>query len=199
MTKMDEKKTVGPSDGKKLNTGQFPDSKVAKPLQEPEGASATAAAKNEVRTNSPTTDMQNLVSDLNSFLSSTHKEIHTPKSTKKKYTNGSHDSNFKFGAKPLLTDSKAEKWSCQKCTLINSGHSRVCGVCGASRNFEKAEATIFDPPEVPHQDDQEEEQMPQKGNVLDRVVQFTAMQMIAREIPAAKPSLPIGMINSFLL
>jgi hypothetical protein len=34
--------------------------------------------------------------------------------------------------------------------------------------------------------------MPQKGNVLDKVVQFTAMQMIAREIPIAKPSLTPG-------
>ena len=41
------------------------------------------------------------------------------------------------------------------------------------------------------QDDQEE-QMPQKGNVLDRVVQFTALQMFAREAPAVKPSLTTG-------
>ena len=195
MTKMDDKKNLGTADIKQPVTTQFHDSRPAK--SEPHGA-----AKVEDRTNSPTTDMQNLVLDLNSFLSSTQKEIHTPKSTKKKYSNShngkkeeSYDNNFKFGAKTQLTDRKAEKWSCQKCTLINSAHLRICSVCGASRNFEKAEATIFDPPEVPHQDEQEEEQMPQKGNVLDKVVQFTAMQMIAREIPAAKPSLPIGMIN----
>jgi hypothetical protein len=41
------------------------------------------------------------------------------------------------------------------------------------------------------QDDQEE-QMPQKGNVLDRVVQFTALQMFAREAPVVKPSLTTG-------
>ena len=38
----------------------------------------------EKRTNSPTTDMHNLVSDLNSFLKTTQKEIHTPKNTKKR-------------------------------------------------------------------------------------------------------------------
>ena len=38
----------------------------------------------------------------------------------------------------------------------------------------------------------QEEQMPQKGNVLDRVVQFTALQMFAREAPINKPSLTPG-------
>jgi hypothetical protein len=47
------------------------------------------------------------------------------------------------------------------------------------------------------QDDQEE-QMPQKGNVLDRVVQFTALQMFAREAPVVKPSLTTGKKNMIL-
>jgi hypothetical protein len=60
-------------------------------------------------------------------------------------------------------------------------------VCGASRQEEKPEkeevtATIFDPPEIPVQDDQGEEQMPQKGNVLDKVVQFTALQVLVTQI-----------------
>jgi hypothetical protein len=32
---------------------------------------------------SPTTDIDNMVSDLNIFLSATHREIHTPKATRK--------------------------------------------------------------------------------------------------------------------
>ena len=44
--------------------------------------------------------------------------------------------------------------------------------------MEEVTTTIFDPPEIPVQDDQGEEQMPQKGNVLDKVVQFTALQVL---------------------
>ena len=60
-------------------------------------------------------------------------------------------------------------------------------MCGASRQEEKPEVeevttTIFYPPEIPVQDDQGEEQMPQKGNVLDKVVQFTALQVFTSPI-----------------
>ena len=91
----------GPENKKPTTTSSpFPDSKTSK-LEIP------PAAISDERTHSPTTDMQNLVSDLNSFLSSTQKEIHTPKNTKKKMAfNGSrkeesYDNNFKFGGKKI--------------------------------------------------------------------------------------------------
>jgi hypothetical protein len=112
----------------------------------------------EKRTNSPTTDMHNLVSDLNSFLSTTHKEIHTPKSTKKKLNLKKEESLPNgFVVNKFQQVEADKKWSCSKCTLINPGNIRICSVCGASKLFEKPEAvveqlTIFDPPpEVPNQ------------------------------------------------
>jgi hypothetical protein len=112
----------------------------------------------EKRTNSPTTDMHNLVSDLNSFLSTTHKEIHTPKSTKKKLNLKKEESLPNgFVVNKFQQVEADKKWSCSKCTLINPGNIRICSVCGASKLFDKPEAvveqlTIFDPPpEVPNQ------------------------------------------------
>ena len=112
------------------------------------------------RGSSPTTDMHNLVSDLNSFLNTTQKEIHTPKSTKKKMPlnlkkeeplqNGFIANKFHQQDVKVEADTN-KKWSCSKCTLINPGNIRICSVCGASKQFEKAETvvdqiTIFDPP-----------------------------------------------------
>jgi len=102
--------------------------------------------------------MHNLVSDLNSFLSTTHKEIHTPKSTKKKLNLKKEESLPNgFVVNKFQQVEADKKWSCSKCTLINPGNIRICSVCGASKLFDKPEAvveqlTIFDPPpEVPNQ------------------------------------------------
>jgi hypothetical protein len=88
-----------------------------------------------------------------------------------------------------------ETWSCSKCTLINSTKTKICILCGASllgmmqdsvldtNNKEFVAGanspTIFDVP------DADSEEMPAKGNVLDRVVQFTAIQMLATERPTS--------------
>ena len=91
-----------------------------------------------------------------------------------------------------------ESWSCSKCTLINSTKTQVCILCGASylnskEPLKEAEIvasestpTIFDGIRegnalLNDNEGDEEEKMPQKGNVLDRVVQFTAMQMYATD------------------
>lgn len=209
LSKLEDKKATNnqnelyqnPAESKKVIHSTFPE-REASPAEIKSGK-LEMKKEDYARTNSPTTDMHNLVSDLNSFLSSTQKEIHTPKSTKKKMMMmainspkkvESFDNNHKKFFSNLndpKSEDKREKWSCQKCTLINTGNVKICAICGASKYFEKPEVTIFDTPEVPHQDDQEE-QMPHKGNVLDKVVQFTAMQMIARENPTAKASLTPG-------
>ena len=89
-----------------------------------------------------------------------------------------------------------ETWNCTKCTLINSVKNKVCILCGASflnsttiqapetqaaspLNLEKSESSadlILDAR------DENDEEMPKRGNVLDRVVQFTALQMIQDEV-----------------
>ena len=91
-----------------------------------------------------------------------------------------------------------ESWSCSKCTLINSTKTQVCILCGASylnskEPLKEAEIvarestpTIFDGIRegnalLNDNEGDEEEEMPRKGNVLDRVVQFTAMQMYATD------------------
>ena len=91
-----------------------------------------------------------------------------------------------------------ESWSCSKCTLINSTKTQVCILCGASylnskEPLKEAEIvarestpTIFDGIRegnalLNDNEGDEEEKMPQPGNVLDRVVQFTAMQMYATD------------------
>ena len=103
-------------------------------------------------------------------------------------------SNQGVSKKKQKANNYEETWSCSKCTLINSIKNQVCILCGASylntkeqQNSVKAEEekvvtrettpTIFDTT----RDGNEEEEMPQKGNVLDRVVQFTAMQMLATD------------------
>ena len=86
-----------------------------------------------------------------------------------------------------------DTWNCTKCTLINSTKTNICILCGASflntksrpvdlqdLHQELEDKSIFDPIEP-----NESEEMPVKGNVLDRVVQFTAMQMAATERPTS--------------
>ena len=80
-----------------------------------------------------------------------------------------------------------DSWNCSKCTLINSTKNKVCILCGASYLKTKddpaiaeSNVSIFDSVR-----DEENEEMPRKGNVLDRVVQFTAMQMFVDERPAS--------------
>ena len=105
-------------------------------------------------------------------------------------------SNQEVNKKKQKTNNYEETWSCTKCTLINSVKNQVCILCGASylnskeqqQNSVTAEEekidlikettpAIFDA----SKDGNEDEEMPQKGNVLDRVVQFTAMQMLATD------------------
>ena len=105
-------------------------------------------------------------------------------------------SNQGVSRKKQKANNYEETWSCSKCTLINSIKNQVCILCGASylntkeqeENSVKSEKveidttkektpTIFDA----SREANEEEEMPHKGNVLDRVVQFTAMQMLATD------------------
>ena len=92
-----------------------------------------------------------------------------------------------------------ETWNCTKCTLINSVKNKVCILCGASflntvapapplnsekieNNLEKSESSadlILDAR------DENDEEMPKRGNVLDRVVQFTALQMLSDSRPTS--------------
>ena len=91
--------------------------------------------------------------------------------------------------KTKKTNEYEETWSCAKCTLINSVTNKVCILCGATSGpplepspfLEKSEssASIFDAR------DENDEEMPKRGNVLDRVVQFTAIQMMADERPTS--------------
>ena len=97
-----------------------------------------------------------------------------------------------------------DTWNCTKCTLINSTKTNICILCGASflnsvvtQQTKQAvdlqdlhqemieDKSIFDPPIEHNNENNSEEQMPVKGNVLDRVVQFTAIQMAATERPTS--------------
>jgi len=97
--------------------------------------------KNPIRHPSPKTDIDNMLSDLSTFLNTTQREIHTPKVSRKNCAsrvkdnsegvevlkNGQHGSKPHFGSHSMeakkelgkMKDNK--KWSCAKCTLINSG------------------------------------------------------------------------------
>ena len=153
----------------------------------------------------PSMDMKDLVSDLNSFLNTTQRELRTPKGKRKQVAEnknaekpfatkeqGSNQSKKDINPYAKLVQSKSEdiEWACAKCTLINAKTAKICTLCGASKDLpvdfnameEKEtnkvpEMNIFEAPEI------DEEAMPAKGNVLDRVVQFTALQMCSAEKP----------------
>lgn len=119
------------------------------------------------------------------------KQIETPEKNGKQLvsdaTKGaiSKVKNTELRRKQQKVNNYEETWSCSKCTLINSTKNQICILCGASSKplakaiEEPNDHTIFAPREDTDED------MPAKGNVLDRVVQFTAMQMWATDRPAS--------------
>ena len=129
--------------------------------------------------NPPEMKMKDLVLDLNSFIDTTQKEMSTPKTKRKASRN-------------LANGDTTPSWTCIKCTLINSKDAKVCSVCGASKPCAgEASGSIFEAP------DPDPEKMPSKGNVLDRVVQFTAIQMCAEDKkPASKVWTPTEIATS---
>ena len=160
----------------------------------------TSQGKKEKGT--PSMEMKDLVSDLNTFLNTTQRELRTPKGKRKQSSNdmsgiNQHEtkenqpnkSPYAKLLKPQV-DSDDVEWACAKCTLINAKTARICTICGASKNppisvnsmdddsrNQNNELNIFEVPDI------DEEKMPAKGNVLDRVVQFTALQMCSKEKP----------------
>ena len=156
----------------------------------------------------PSMEMKDLVSDLNSFLNTTQRELQTPKFKRKHVTdntidvanpvvkketgnNQSQKDNAPY-AKLVQPEYDGVEWACAKCTLINAKTARICTICGASKNpliltdnkpeedvltNMNNEMNIFEAPDI------DEEKMPAKGNVLDRVVQFTALQMCSADKP----------------
>lgn len=100
---------------------------------------------------SPTTDIDNMVSDLNTFLTTTHREIHTPKAARKNWgpnINKKDHQDFVKTAEKMRNESQNDnkmKNFADKVTNLKENHGEVSNKLKDNKKWSCAKCTLINP------------------------------------------------------